>query len=86
MRFGTDVRPGDVLALDYVGFDGLPRAWDHAAVVVEDRGPGGVPDGRLGPEDLIADSGSADGLKFAPLGDQGTVRVAVLRARGIFHQ
>jgi len=46
---------------------------------VEDRGPGGVPDGLLGPEDLVADSGSADGLKTAPLGEQGLVRVAVLR-------
>jgi hypothetical protein len=28
---------------------------------------------------LFADSGSAEGLKVAPLGQQGLVRVAVLR-------
>lgn len=82
LRFGSDVRPGDLLALDYIGVAELPRAWDHIVAVVEDRGPGGgPPDGLLGPEDLVADSGSAEGLKFAPLGEQGHVRVAVLRPR-----
>jgi hypothetical protein len=33
----------------------------------------------LGPEDLFGDTGSAAGLKFAPLGDQGLVRVQALR-------
>jgi hypothetical protein len=79
MRFGREVRPGDVLALDYVGFAELPRPWDHVVVVVEDRGPGGMPDGVLGPEDLVADSGNADGLKLAPLGEQGAARVLALR-------
>lgn len=81
LRFGVDVRPGDFLALDYVDAAVLPRAWDHIGAVVEDRGPGGAPDGVLGPEDLLADTGSAAGLKFAPLGDQGEVRVVVLRPR-----
>jgi hypothetical protein len=45
-------------------------------VVISDNG-----DGVLGPEDLFADSGSAEGLKVAPLGQQGHVRVAVLRPR-----
>lgn len=80
-RVGADLRPGDLLALDYVGAASLPRAWDHIGVFVEDRGPGGKPDGQLGPEDLLADSGDGLGLKFAPLGDQGVVRVAVLRPR-----
>jgi hypothetical protein len=80
LRYGKEVRPGDMLALDYIGAESdLPRAWDHIVVVVEDRGPGGVPDGKLGPEDLVMDSGSAEGLKQAPLGEQGLVRVAVLR-------
>ena len=79
LRVGRDVRPGDLLALDYVGFDGLPRAWDHIVVVVEDRGPDGRPDGVLGPEDIVADSGDASGLKKAPLADQGSVRIQVLR-------
>jgi hypothetical protein len=75
------VRPGDLYALDYVGFADLPRAWDHIVALVEDRGPDGKPDGKPGPEDLVADSGNADGLKVAPLSDQGEVRVAVLRPR-----
>jgi hypothetical protein len=80
LRYGRDVRPGDLLALDYIGAESdLPREWDHIVAVIEDRGPGGVADGFLGPEDLVADSGSAEGLKQAPLGDQGLVRVAVLR-------
>jgi hypothetical protein len=81
LQFGRDVRPGDLLAIDYVGAADLPRAWDHIVAVVEDRGPGGVPDGLLGPEDLVADSGSEAGLRFAPLGEQGHARIAVLRPR-----
>jgi hypothetical protein len=80
LRFGQDVVPGDLLAIGYLAADYLPRVWDHIVAVVEDRGPGdGPPDGLLGPEDLVAETGSADGLKFAPLNDQGNVRVAVLR-------
>jgi len=81
-RLASAVRPGDLVALDYIGADAdLPRQWDHIVAVVEDRGPDGKPDGLLGPEDLVADSGSAEGLKVAPLGDQGLVRAAVLRPR-----
>ncbi len=75
--------PGDILALDYIDIADLPRPWDHIVVLAVDRSPGGGPaDGRLGPDDLVADIGDAQGLKFAPLGDQGDVRVVVLRARG----
>ena len=81
LRFGRDVRPGDLVALDYVGYADLPREWDHIVVVIEDRGPGGKPDGFLGPEDLVADSGSAAGLHYAPLGEQGLIRIQVLRVR-----
>jgi hypothetical protein len=79
LHFGRDVRPGDFLALDYVGAVELPRPWDHIVAVVEDRGPNGAADGVLGPDDLVADSGDAAGLKFAPLREQGAVRVMVLR-------
>jgi hypothetical protein len=75
------VRPGDLYALDYVDFADLPRSWDHIVALVEDRGPDGKPDGKPGPEDLVADSGNADGLKVAPLAEQGEVRIAVLRPR-----
>ncbi|MEZ4453770.1 MAG: hypothetical protein R3B09_30220 [Nannocystaceae bacterium] len=74
-------RPGDVLAIDYLNAAELPRPWDHVVVFAVDRGPGGVADGRLGPEDQVADIGDQRGLKFAPLGDQGAVRVLPLRGR-----
>ena len=83
LRWGRDLRPGDLLALDYVDEGSLPRAWDHIVALVEDRGPDGKPDGLLGPEDLVADSGDASGLKLAPLAEQGKIRVQVLRARGV---
>jgi hypothetical protein len=75
------VRAGDLYALDYVGYTELPRSWDHIVALVEDRGPDGKPDGKPGPEDLVIDTGNADGLKVAPLADQGEVRIAVLRPR-----
>jgi len=75
------VRAGDLYALDYVGFAELPRSWDHIVALVEDRGPDGKPDGKPGPEDLVIDTGNADGLNVAPLADQGDVRIAVLRPR-----
>ena len=75
------VRAGDLYALDYVDFADLPRAWDHIVALVEDRGPDGKPDGKPGPEDLVMDTGNADGLKVAPLADQGEVRISVLRPR-----
>ena len=58
------VRAGDLYALDYVGYDDLPRAWDHIVALVEDRGPDGKPDGKPGPEDLVIDTGNADGLRW----------------------
>jgi hypothetical protein len=81
LRVGRDVRPGDLLALDYVGVAELPRAYDHIVAFVADRGPDGKSDGVLGGEDLVADSGDALGLKFSPLSEQGDVRVTVLRPR-----
>jgi hypothetical protein len=80
-RVSGPVRAGDLYALDYVGYAELPRSWDHIVALVEDRGPDGKPDGKPGPEDLVIDSGNADGLKIAPLADQGDVRIAVLRPR-----
>lgn len=83
LRFGAEVAPGDILAIDYVGSGELPRAWDHIVVLVEDRGPGGVPDGVLGADDLVLDSGDARALKLAPLSEQGDVRLIVARPRGV---
>ncbi len=71
--------PGDILAIDYIGSASLPRPWDHVVVFVEDRGPDGQADGVLGPEDQVADTGDARGLRFSALGHQGHVRVLPLR-------
>jgi hypothetical protein len=79
LRWDEDVRRGDLLVLDYVDAEELPRPWDHVVALVEDRGPDGRPDGLLGPEDLVVDSGDQQGLKIAPLAQQGHVRVQVLR-------
>lgn len=73
--------PGDILAIGYIGASSLPRPWDHVVVLVEDRGPEGEADGVLGPEDQVADTGDARGLRFSALGDQGRVRVLPLRAK-----
>lgn len=83
LRFGVDVLPGDILAIDYVGSEDLPRAWDHIVVLFADRGPGGTPDGVLGPDDLVLDSGDARALKLAPLAEQGAVRLIAARPRGV---
>lgn len=83
LRFGVEVFPGDILAVDYIGSGDLPRAWDHIVVLVEDRGPGGTPDGVLGPDDLVLDSGDARALKLAPLAEQGEVRLIAARPRGV---
>ena len=68
------------MALDYVDFKGMPKSWDHIMVLVEDRGlNGGPPDGLFGAEDVVADTGDRSGLKTSLLGEQGRIRVAVLR-------
>jgi hypothetical protein len=83
LRFGSDVNPGDILAVNYLGDTSIPRALDHILVLVEDSGPDGKPDGVLGPHDLVADTGDELGLKFARLADQGAVHVVFARPRNI---
>ncbi len=74
------MQPGDLLVINYVGWDGTPREWDHVLVAVEDRGVDGAPpDGLFGPEDLIADSGDSTGLIVRPLSSQGKVELLVQR-------
>ncbi|HZS40977.1 MAG TPA: hypothetical protein VFF06_29315, partial [Polyangia bacterium] len=29
VRWGRDIKPGDLLAIDYIGAEELPRSWDH---------------------------------------------------------
>jgi hypothetical protein len=82
LRFGRDVRPGDLLAIDYADDpEGqLPRPWDHVGALLEDRGPGGRADGVLGPEDLVRHMGLR-GLVDEPLARHGHVRLRIWRWR-----
>lgn len=76
LRFGADVRRGDIVTIDYVGFAGLPRAWDHVGVLGDDDG-----DGVLDGDDLLYHMGLDRGLTVEPLSAQGLVRLRVLRLR-----
>jgi hypothetical protein len=76
LRFGTDVRRGDIVTIDYVGFAGLPRAWDHVGVLGDDDG-----DGVLDGGDPLYHMGLDRGLTVEPLSAQGLVRLRVLRLR-----
>jgi hypothetical protein len=93
LRFGVDVRPGDLLAIDYADDpDGqLPRPWDHVGAVLEDRGPAvprsgrdlpptGRGDGVLGADDLVRHMGLR-GLVDEPLARHGHVRLRIWRWR-----
>jgi hypothetical protein len=76
LRWGHDVRPGDLLAIDYTDDpDGdLPRAWDHIGVLVRDADA----DGLLGASDIVRHMGN-DGLTDEPLSAQGSIRFRVWR-------
>ena len=74
--FGEDVRRGDIVILDYVGYADLPRPWDHVGVLGDDDG-----DGVLDPGDPLFHMGLDTGLTVEPLRAQGHVRLRVLRLR-----
>ena len=76
LRFGRDVRRGDIVIIDYVDYADLPRAWDHVGVLGDDDG-----DGRLDAGDPLWHMGLASGLTVEPLRAQGEVRLRVLRLR-----
>jgi hypothetical protein len=75
IAFGRDVRPGDLVLLDYLGFDGSPRTWDHVGVLAADRG---LP-GRLDPADAILHLGYLHGLVEEPASTQAPAIIQVLR-------
>ena len=77
LRFGSDVRRGDLMLIDYVGFEGSPRAWDHVAVVAADAGRPGVFD----PADRVLHMGYLYGLTDVPAGAEGPAVVQFLRFR-----
>jgi hypothetical protein len=77
LRFGDDVRRGDLMLIDYVGFTDSPRGWDHVGVVGRDAGKPGV----LDPEDPVLHMGYLYGLVEAPARSEGPAVVQFLRVQ-----
>ncbi|MBK6532822.1 MAG: hypothetical protein IPF99_25490 [Deltaproteobacteria bacterium] len=78
LRWSTDVLPGDLVTIDYVGAgdEALPRAWDHIGALVADRNGNGVLDGA----DTLRHE-AATGLDDTPLRHAGAMRVVLWRWR-----
>lgn len=78
LRWGSDVLPGDLVAIDYAddADHSLPRAWDHIGALVADTNGDGVLDGG----DTLRHEGS-HGLVDTPLRHAGAMRVALWRWR-----
>jgi hypothetical protein len=74
-RFGTEIRRGDIMLIDYRGVDASTRAWDHVAVVTTDVGEAGVFD----PRDLVMHMGYLYGLTEEPAASQAPAIVRFLR-------
>jgi hypothetical protein len=77
LRFGDEVRRGDIMLIDYVGFTDSPRGWDHVAVVGRDLGK----TGELDPEDVVLHMGYLYGLTAVPARSEGPALVQFLRLR-----
>jgi len=77
LRFGEEVHPGDIMLIDYAGFDGSPRSWDHIAVVDRDRGVRG----QLDPQDPVLHMGYLFGLTEEPAATQAPAVIQLLRFR-----
>ena len=75
LRFGTDVRRGDLMLIDYRGVEAGARAWDHIAVVARDAGELDVFD----PQDLVQHMGYLYGLAEEPAASQAPAVVQFLR-------
>jgi hypothetical protein len=75
LRFGKEVRRGDLMLIDYVGFNATGRGWDHVGVVSADRGVKGW----LDPADHHIHMGYKWGLMSEPLSAEGKAVVQFLR-------
>jgi hypothetical protein len=75
LGFGTDVRRGDLMLIDYRGVEASPRAWDHVAVVAADAGEAGAFD----PHDLVQHMGYLYGLAQEPAASQAPAIIQFLR-------
>jgi hypothetical protein len=75
LRFGSEVLPGDIMLIDYVNAEGLPRTWDHVAIVSADVGI----KGEFDPEDHVMHMGYLYGLTDAPAASEAPAVIQFLR-------
>jgi hypothetical protein len=75
LRHGRDVQRGDLMLIDYVGWDGSSRTWDHVAALSGDAGQTGVFDA----QDPVMHMGYLYGLVEVPAGVDGAAIVQFLR-------
>ena len=80
--WGSEARPGDLLLMDFTDDPGheLPRAWDHASVLISDGSPDHPPDGVLDGSDLVRHM-TTHGLADQPLRHLGRIRFRLWRWR-----
>jgi len=77
LRFNEELSSGDLMLIDYKGFDGSPRSWDHIAMIDRDRGKAGVFD----PDDPVLHMGYLYGLTEAPAHTEGPAYVQFRRLK-----
>lgn len=75
LPFGRVLRSGDLMLIDYKGFNGSPRSWDHIAMIDKDTGTPGVFD----PQDKVMHMGYLYGLIEAPAHTEGPAYVQFRR-------
>jgi hypothetical protein len=75
LAFGTDVQRGDIMLIDYLNAEGLPRTWDHVAIVSTDAGK----PGEFDPQDLVMHMGYLYGLTEARAESEEPAVVQFLR-------
>lgn len=80
LRYGEELRRGDMVAIDYTMAPQLARPWDHIGALAADSGPGGEANGVLDGEDLLRHMGRR-GLVDQPLRQQGVIRLRLWRWR-----
>jgi hypothetical protein len=82
VSWGDAARPGTLLLMDFLDDANrdLPRAWDHAAVLVQDGSSEGRANGVLDGTDLVRHM-TTHGMVDAPLGHLGLIRYRLWRWR-----
>ena len=79
LRWGDDVEPGDLLAIDFVrAGERLPRAWDHIGALVGDGSPDRPADGLFDAHDRLRHM-VPSGLVDWPLGQSAPIHFRVWR-------